>query len=49
MKKPELVEATQAQLDEILALAKTHFPQPQYELLKGLLATFAYVMPAFQG
>jgi len=48
MKKPELVEATQAQLDELLALAKTHFPQPQYELLKGLLATFAYVMPALQ-
>ena len=48
MKAPELVSATQAELDEILALAKAAFPQPQYELLERVLATFAYVMLALQ-
>lgn len=48
MKPPELVSATQAELDEILALAKAAFPQPQYELLERVLATFAYVMLALQ-
>ncbi|SFU82079.1 hypothetical protein [Pseudoduganella namucuonensis] len=49
MKPPELVSATQAELDEILALAKAAaFPQPQYELLERVLTTFAYVMLALQ-
>lgn len=49
MKPPELVSATQAELDEILALAKAaSFPQQQYELLERLLGTFAYVMLALQ-
>lgn len=48
MKPPELVSATQAELDEILALAKAAFPQPQYELLERVLATFAYVMLTLQ-
>ena len=45
MKCPELVSATQAQLDELLALAKASFPSAQYELLKGVLGTFAYGVP----
>lgn len=52
MKRAELAgaytQATQAQLDELLALAKTTFPHPQYELLEGVLGTFAYVMQALQ-
>lgn len=49
MKPPELVSATQAELDEILALAKVAaFPQQQYELLERVLTTFAYVMLALQ-
>jgi hypothetical protein len=49
MKPPELVSATQAQLDELLALARAaSFPQPQYELLAGVLGTFIYVMHALQ-
>lgn len=49
MKQPELVSATQAQLDELLALARAaSFPQPQYDLLAGVLGTFIYVMYALQ-
>lgn len=48
MKRPELVNATQAELDEILALTKTTLPAQQYELLERVLATFAYVMQALQ-
>ena len=49
MKHPELVSATQAQLDELLALARAaSFPQPQYDLLAGVLGTFTYVMHALQ-
>lgn len=49
MKQPELVNATREQLDELLALAKAaSFPQPQYELLAGVLGTFIYVMQALQ-
>ena len=48
MKPPEVVNATQAELDEILALAKTSFPSRQYELLEGVLGTFVYVMQALQ-
>ena len=48
MKQPQLVDATQAELDALLALAKASFPQPQYELLANVLATFAYVMEQLQ-
>ena len=48
MKRPELVNATQAQLDALLALAKTTFPTAQYQLLEGVLGTFVYVMQALQ-
>ena len=48
MKRPELVNATPAQLDELLAQAKTTFSPEQYELLEGVLGTFVYVMQALQ-
>ena len=48
MKRPELINATQAELDELLALAKTTFPPGRYELLEGVLGTFVYVMQALQ-
>jgi hypothetical protein len=48
MKSPEHVNATQEQLDELLALAKPTFPAPQYALLKQVLATFVFVMQALQ-
>ena len=48
MPPPELINATQAELDELLALAKTTFPARQYQLLEGVLGTFVYVMQALQ-
>ena len=48
MRAPEHVTATQAQLDELLALAGPTFPAPQYELLKQVLSTFSFVMQALQ-
>lgn len=48
MTQPKLVGATQAELDGLLALAKPTFPSAQYELLQGVLTTFAYVMRALQ-
>jgi transposase len=48
MKEPELVTATEQELDEILALAKTSFPLRQYQLLEGVLNTFVYVMLKLQ-
>lgn len=45
---PDLVTATQEELDELLTLAKTSFPTRQYELLEGVLATFVYVMLKLQ-
>jgi hypothetical protein len=48
MKHPELVTATQAELDEILALTKTTLPPQQYQLLEAVLRTFVYVMQALQ-
>jgi hypothetical protein len=49
VKQPVLVSATQAQLDEILVLARAaSFPQPQYDLLAGVLGTFVHVMHALQ-
>ena len=48
MKEPELITATQEELDEILSLAKTTFPERQYRLLEGVLTTFVYVMLKLQ-
>jgi transposase len=49
MKQPKLVSATQAELDELLALAKAaSFPQDKYRLLEGVLGTFVYVMQVLQ-
>ena len=47
-KRPELVNATRAELDELLALARTTFPTRQYALLEGVLDTFVYVMQSLQ-
>ena len=41
MKPPELVTATQAELDQILALTKPTLPAKQYQLLVGVLGTFS--------
>lgn len=48
MKPPEIINATQAELDELLMLAKTSFPSRQYELLERVFATFVYVMRSLQ-
>ena len=48
MKRPEIVNATPAQIDKLLARAKPSFPPEQYELLAQVLATFVYVMQALQ-
>jgi hypothetical protein len=48
MKPPEIVNVTEEQIAEILALAKPAFPEPQYELLKKILDTFFYVMLSLQ-
>ena len=50
MKRPELVNATQAELDELLRLAKTKtaFSAEHYELLERVLGTFVFVMLALQ-
>lgn len=48
MKAPELVNASKAELDELLALAKASFPLQQFELLEGVFGTFVYVMLALQ-
>ena len=47
-KPPEYVQATQEELDELLALARPVFPAPQYELLSQVLATFVFVMQALR-
>ena len=48
MKPPEIVTATQAELDEILARTRAALSTQQYELLKGVLGTFVYVMLGLQ-
>ena len=48
MKEPELVTATQEQLDELLELARASFPDKQYKLLEGVLSTFVFVMLKLQ-
>jgi transposase len=48
MKEPELVTATQEELDEILRRARPALSDQQYRLLEGVLATFVYVMLKLQ-
>jgi hypothetical protein len=48
MKEPELVTATQEELDEILLGAKPGLTEQQFQLLEGVLGTFAYVMLKLQ-
>ena len=50
MNGPRLVSASQAQLDELLQLAKTKttFSPEHYALLEEVLSTFVYVMLALQ-
>lgn len=48
MKPPEIVNATQAELDELLAKAKPTFSSEQYLLLERVFGTFVYVMLSLQ-
>ena len=48
MKEPELVTATQQELDEILLRAKPALSAQQYRLLEGVLTTFVFEMPKLQ-
>jgi len=48
VKEPELVTATQQELDEILLRAKPALSEQQYRLLEGVLATFVFVMLRLQ-
>ena len=48
MKPPEMVNATQAELDELLAKAKPTFSTEQYLLLERVFGTFVYVMLSLQ-
>ena len=48
MKEPELVTATQEELDEILQRARPALSDQQYRLLEGVLTTFVYVMLKLQ-
>jgi transposase len=48
MKEPELVSATQQELDEILQRARPALSDPQYQLLEAVLATFVHVMLKLQ-
>jgi transposase len=48
MKPPEIVNATQAELDELLAKAKPTFSAEQYLLLERVFGTFVHVMLTLQ-
>ena len=48
MSKPQVVSATQEELDELLELAKGSFPPAKYQLLEAVLGTFVYVMQLLQ-
>ena len=48
MKEPELVSATQEELDEILHTAKPALSAQQYKLLEAVLGTFVFVMLKLQ-
>jgi len=48
MKPPEIVNATQAELDELLAKARPTFTAQQYLLLERVFGTFVYVMLSLQ-
>ncbi len=47
-KDPEIVTATQEEIDELLTLARASFPTKHYELLEGVLGTFVYMMLKLQ-
>ena len=50
LKAPQIVAATQAQLDELVMRAKTRtaFTVQEYVLLEQMLGTFSYVMRSLQ-
>jgi hypothetical protein len=48
MKPPEIVNATQAELDDLLAKARPTFTAEQYQLLERVFGTFVYVMLSLQ-
>lgn len=48
MKPGEIVEITQAELDELLRVAKASLPAALYSRLEQVLQTFAYVMVSLQ-
>ena len=48
MTPPEVVNATQAQLDDLLAKVKSTLTAQEYLLLAGVLGTFICVMLALQ-
>jgi transposase len=48
MMKPKIVTTTEAELDELLALAKGSFPAEKYVLLESVLRSFASVMLLLQ-
>ena len=48
MTLPEVVNATQAQLDDLLAKVKATLTAQEYLLLEGVLGTFICVMLALQ-
>ena len=48
MTPPEIVNATQAQLDDLLAKVKSTLTAQEYLLLEGVLGTFICVMLALQ-
>lgn len=48
MSSPPIIQATQAEVDELLALAKQSFPAAQNKLLEGVLATFTHLMETLQ-
>ena len=48
MKPPEIVNATQDELDELLAKAKPTFSCEQYLLLERVLGAFVCVMLSLQ-
>jgi len=48
MTPPEVVNATQAQLDDLLAKVKATLTAQEYLLLEGVLGTFICVMLALQ-
>lgn len=48
MKRPKLVTATQAQIDEILATAKKTMPAEQYQMLERELGAFVVMQQSLR-